>query len=549
MYYILLFFLCFSFTFGFTPVLIKYLKKAHVVDLPGGRHIHESIKPRMGGVLIYLASSFVLIYFSQDLNTSRFLILSSLLIFIIGVLDDVLGISYHIKFIFQLLVSFLLAFNLLRQYGSLQIFGFVVPQPFDSLILIFFITATINSLNFLDGIDGLVSKSSILWFSTILILSTIYSDQFLILLSTSMVGSILGFLHYNSHPARVFLGDTGSLSIGFYLSVSSLLASTKFGPSASIDLTFPMILLAVPLTDACRVIVYRILDGKSPFLPDKTHIHHVLLEKFYSHRTVISIVETLTTIACVLAIAYATGRHLYSLVLFFILLSLIFFIRPVLNYLGNFSSNYSVKRIFNHDWLVITKKIAFFVISALAVFFIISLSSVTTKPDLTITLVLLVLGLVAFGIASVSMKKNKNLYEFFILINILIFILLTNLEKTISAVNSAFSVFSFLFSINDFYILSFLIIILLLSVNISISLHFNEKWTDTITPSLLAIILAAAFFIPPLAGSNTVLILLSCLTIYMWILWIVSYYHNIIKRLLYLSFSLPFGILLKLLVS
>lgn len=548
MYYILLFFLCFSFTLGLTPLLIKYLKKAQVVDLPGGRHIHKAVIPRMGGLFIYLASSFMLIYFSQDLNSIRLLVLSSLLIFLAGVLDDTLGVSYQIKFIFQLAVAALVTFSLSKQYGELTFLGFVIPEPFDILVLIFFVTAAINSINFLDGLDGLVSKSSVLWFSTIMILSTIYSDQFLTLLSISMVGSILGFLNYNSYPARVFLGDTGSLSIGFYLVISSLIISARISPGKQIDIVFPLILLSIPLGDAFRVILQRLIDKKSPFLPDNTHIHHILLNLFHSQKSAVSILEAFTAFSCIFAIIYATGKHTFALILSVLFIAIIINIKPILKFhMERLHERILWRTISNNLGLI--QKLIFGAISVIAILFIVYLFTESRKIDPNISLVLISLGVITFCVTYFSTKKNAHVSELLILLNIVLFFLITNLNKTISAVQSAFSIISYLFSVNDFYILTFLIVIILLSINISISLHFNETWSDTITPLLLAVILVSALFIPDLSNNSFIVLLLGSLTTYMWVRWMVSYYSNILQRLTIFSFGLPFGVLVKLLIS
>ncbi len=176
----------------------------------------------------------------------------------------------------------------------------------DKIFLLFFIVGGINSINLLDGLDGLASGFSLLVFSIILILSIVADDAFLILLTVSLIGSLLGFLRFNAFPASIFLGDTGSLVLGSFLVIASLKTALNFEQS-TLNLTFPTMLLAVPMIDTIKVFIYRIIHKKSPFQADNSHLHHIIYHSNIKHEITVFLIEIFTLIYVLLALFYLRG--------------------------------------------------------------------------------------------------------------------------------------------------------------------------------------------------------------------------------------------------
>ncbi|MGE5500254.1 MAG: glycosyltransferase family 4 protein, partial [Syntrophothermus sp.] len=433
---LLIFIISLIFTVSATPFLIRYLTKIKVVDLPGNRRIHTAIIPRMGGLLIYLSAALTVVLLSDELDSVRLLMVAANVILMIGFFDDILGLSYMVKIWGQLLACLLVLIYLNQQYAEFIYFDVVIPHPLDYLILIAFIVGGINAINFMDGIDGLVSGFSILAFSVILSLSVFYGCDILILLTVSLIGSLFGFLKYNHFPAKIFLGDTGSLILGFFLITSSLFISVKMNKGV-LDLTFPAILLAVPLTDAIRVIAGRVLRRKSPFLPDKTHLHHLLLEATGSQRLTVAIIGAYAVIFALIAIYYLTSPHTLPLMMFVFFVVLLLFAEPIVPFLSKYRRDIYKRKfwagIWNRNIDIIQKSFIYLTSLALLLILILSIPNHNSVEN-NILWGLLITGVAFFLIAT----RNKNIYkgvdDIFIFMNIAAFFTITSLNHTLQSV-------------------------------------------------------------------------------------------------------------------
>ena len=163
MIYIVIFLISLILTIFFTPYLIEFFTRINIVDLPGDeRRVNEQIIPRMGGLIIYVVVMISIIGFYGDLNAIRFFVMASVLIVSLGVVDDIMGVSWDNKFIIQFLMSFFLVYFLSPGFSVISIFGIQFPYPLDFILLILLIVGAINAVNLLDGLDGLVSGFSLL---------------------------------------------------------------------------------------------------------------------------------------------------------------------------------------------------------------------------------------------------------------------------------------------------------------------------------------------------------------------------------------------------
>ena len=296
-HFILAFLTSFSVVLLATPSLIKVAKLKHLVDEPGEeRKLHTRSTPTIGGVIIFSAFIFsCFLWFTlpsdnsfESLREFMYLMASLILLFFVGVKDDIIGMSPMKKLIAHLMVGFILVVM-----GEIRITSFhgllgmdiELPEYGSILISIFIYIVIVNAINLVDGVDGLASGVVLLsciafglWFSYV-------GDKHWALISFSLCGALLGFLVFNFNPARIFMGDSGSLIIGAVVSVLAIqLVETPVNllPEGYQNVSTPvmaMAILAYPLLDTLRVFSIRAAKGKSPLSADKNHLHHKMLER------------------------------------------------------------------------------------------------------------------------------------------------------------------------------------------------------------------------------------------------------------------------------
>lgn len=312
-----------SFFFGFliTPVLIYLLKKGNVIDAPGGRRIHRGFVPSMGGVAIVLATfTSIMAWFSfEQIVTTRYFLVGLGIMFSVGMRDDLIELSAMQKLIGQCIPAFFVVVMADIRFTSLYGFMGVFEIPYFASVGLTILALIIltNSFNLIDGSDGLAGILSLVgflflgcWFYTTGLMA--YS-----LISFSMVGAVLSFLVFNWHPAKIFMGDTGSLSLGFALTAltilfvdtnGTMLASEGFKINAPI--ASGIALMIVPMYDTLRIFIKRILNGKSPFKPDKSHIHHFLLRMGFKHNEVALILGGIMIAFVALVVGSSLNDHI-----------------------------------------------------------------------------------------------------------------------------------------------------------------------------------------------------------------------------------------------
>jgi UDP-N-acetylmuramyl pentapeptide phosphotransferase/UDP-N-acetylglucosamine-1-phosphate transferase len=314
----------FTITFLAIPVIINVADMKKLFDMPDERKIHHTAITPLGGIGIFAGFVFGCLLTVNFKSSSEFqyFVAAALVIFFLGLKDDILVISPIKKFIGQVLAAFLIIY-----YGRIQIrslHGFFgindLPEMFSLLITYFAVIVIINSFNLIDGVDGLAGTLG-------LMSSLLFGIYFLNLnmpayyiLAFSLAGSLLAFLIFNFQPAKIFMGDTGSLLIGV---VNAILAIRFIDPgngnsqeavlpvlqsSAAIGFT----ILMIPLLDTLRVFSIRIFKRRSPFSPDRNHIHHLLLDRGLSHRAITILLVSMNLI--LVALVYF-GRSLGCTVL------------------------------------------------------------------------------------------------------------------------------------------------------------------------------------------------------------------------------------------
>ena len=274
------------------PVVIKIADEKKLFDLPDERKIHFTPIPSLGGIGIFAAlmlSVSTMVSFAENPGLQYFLA-ASIIIFFLGLKDDILLISPVKKFSGQFIAAFLLVYPGHFQLTSLHGFlGLTALNPMFSLLFSFItILVVVNAFNLIDGVDGLAGTLGLVSTLFFGVVFAIEKDFSFAILSFSMAASLLAFLFYNFSPAKIFMGDTGSLLLGLVNAVlvirfinTASLPGTVLQFSAAPAIGFAA--LFVPLMDTLRVTVVRVYQGRSPFDPDVNHIHHLLMKRGLSH--------------------------------------------------------------------------------------------------------------------------------------------------------------------------------------------------------------------------------------------------------------------------
>lgn len=277
------------------PSIIKVARLKHLFDFPEERKAHKTEQPTLGGLAIFAGVIFSFSFFTAEMYfpIRQYVIAAMVILFFIGMKDDIIIISPFKKLIGQILAAFIVVyFGELRLTSLHGVFGiYSLPEWLSIAATIFSILVIINSINFIDGIDGLAAGIGIIACSVFGIFLYYYGEYVLSLLAFSLLSALLAFMRYNFSPAKIFMGDTGSLIVGFVLSILCIrfVEINKSATAAFITSSFSPVLaisvLIVPLSDMLRIFCLRLYNGKSPFAPDRNHIHHRLLDLGMNHRT------------------------------------------------------------------------------------------------------------------------------------------------------------------------------------------------------------------------------------------------------------------------
>lgn len=332
------------------PVVLQIAEQKRLYDIPDERKVHTQAVASLGGVGIFggflLAS---LLSIQGYLNPEfQYFFAAALVIFFLGLKDDLVVLSASKKIVGQIIAaSILIHLGGIRINSMHGLFGFEqLPEAFELALSYFTIIVVINSFNLIDGIDGLAGSLGIL---TMVVFGTYFfaiGFQAYALLAFALAGSLVAFLIFNHPPAKIFMGDSGSLMIGLINAIMVIkFINVASDPSIAVPLAssvaIGVAILIIPLLDTLRVFAIRIFNGRSPFTPDRNHIHHLLLSRGLSHAGV-----TLTCVSANIAfivLAY-TCRSLGSTYLLLLMLSLAFAIFGLLYYTRRSGSALMVAR-------------------------------------------------------------------------------------------------------------------------------------------------------------------------------------------------------------
>lgn len=312
--------------FLFVALIIPFIKKLafqiNAVDMPRKRHIHDKPMPKLGGLGVFAGFLLGYMLFGEHSETMNSILIGSFIIILTGIIDDITELKASSKFLGQLIAACIIVFygNILLR--DISAFGFYIDFNILSYpVTIFFILGCINCMNLIDGMDGLAGGISSIYFVTIGIIATIQGKFGLdFVLTFVMLGSSLGFLVHNFHPASIFLGDSGSMFLGFIISIISLLGFKNVTMSS---LIIPLLILAIPILDTIFAIIRRTLKGESISTPDKFHIHHQFLKKNISQKNTVLIIYGINILFATASIVYVLKDALLGYIIYGILLVIV----------------------------------------------------------------------------------------------------------------------------------------------------------------------------------------------------------------------------------
>ncbi len=316
----------FLFVALFMPIIKRTAIHINALDIPNKRKVHKVPIPRLGGLGIYAGFLLGYMLFGYESIQMNSILIGSFIIIMIGIVDDISPLPASYKLLGQIIVASIIAIYGKILLQDISFFGiYITFEKISTVITIIFIVAIMNCMNIIDGLDGLAGGIASIYFLMIGIISIIFKSTGLdTILTFIMLGSTLGFLVHNFYPASIFMGDSGSLFLGYIISVISLLGYKNV---TFTSLIIPIFLLAIPIMDTLFAIIRRLLKHESIVMPDKSHLHHQLLRLNFSIKKAVLIIYAVDLLFAAASIIYATGNrgigYIIYIILFIIVLMVI----------------------------------------------------------------------------------------------------------------------------------------------------------------------------------------------------------------------------------
>ena len=306
-------------SFASTPAAKWFAQRVGAIDVPkDSRRIHKSPIPRLGGLAILVGFLISVLLFVDITLQIRGILMGAIIIAIIGVIDDIIQLPAPVKLIAQIIAALIAVWHgvIIDTFSNPFVFSaseYWHLRSFSIPVTVICIVAITNSVNLIDGLDGLAAGVSIISSIVMLIISLMVSDPNVALIMAALAGACLGFLPYNFNPAKIFMGDTGALLLGYILSTVSILGLFKF--YAVVSFAAPFLVLALPLFDTSFAFLRRLLKGKNPMSPDRGHFHHRLLDMGLSQKQAVVVLYIISGLLGLAAVVVATSDKIRALLL------------------------------------------------------------------------------------------------------------------------------------------------------------------------------------------------------------------------------------------
>lgn len=302
----LAFILAFFVAFSATPFVKRLAYKIGAVDVPkDSRRMHKTPKARLGGLAIFFGFLVSILIFTDLPLPLIGILIGAVIIVVLGIFDDILALGPHFKFIVQTVAAVCpVLFGVVIERISVPFFisesGVVELGWLGYPLTVLWIVAVTNALNLIDGLDGLAVGVASISSLTLLCISLMQENDLVVIITASLSGACLGFFPYNFNPAKLFMGDTGALFLGYILSTVSVLG--LFKGYAVISVAAPILILALPIFDTGAAIVRRLMHHRPIMSPDRGHLHHRLIDLGCSQKQAVGIIYVLCALLCLFAI-------------------------------------------------------------------------------------------------------------------------------------------------------------------------------------------------------------------------------------------------------
>ena len=306
--------IAFAISFAATPVVKAFAQKMGAIDVPDGkRRVHDHPIPRMGGLAIFLGFLLSVVLFVDITRQVRGILLGAVLIVACGAIDDVVNLRAWIKLLVQVAAAVIAVAHgvVIEFFSNPNIFSdneLLVLGWLSIPVTVLWIVGITNSVNLIDGLDGLAVGVSTIASVTMFVVALLVSEGNVALLLAALMGACLGFMPYNLNPAKIFMGDTGALLLGYVLSTVSVVG--MFKTYALVTFVVPILALFLPLFDTTCSFFRRILRGQSPMHPDRGHLHHRLIDMGLSQKQAVAILYSVSAILGLCAVVLATDGAL-----------------------------------------------------------------------------------------------------------------------------------------------------------------------------------------------------------------------------------------------
>lgn len=312
----------------------KLAHKLNILDFPDKRKVNKKPMPRIGGVAILLGTFIGILYLDLTHEFFPDYLISASIIAITGILDDKFILRPIYKLTGQLIAAaFLIWSGIIIARITLPFLGIIELSSIISIVVtLIWIIGITNAINLIDGLDGLASGVSTIALTSILLMAMIDHQFFVAGLCIVLIGSNIGFLFHNFYPAKIYMGDTGSLFLGYSIAVISILG--LFKKITLFSFVIPIIVLAVPIFDTVFAIIRRILNGEKIMKPDNKHIHHQLLAAGFSHQSTVLIIYGVSAVFGALAVIFSKASLDYLLFITVIWIILIYILAELVGIFG-----------------------------------------------------------------------------------------------------------------------------------------------------------------------------------------------------------------------
>ena len=302
-----------------TPVVKNLAIRVKAVDVPkDGRRMHDHPIPRMGGLAIFLGFLLSVLLFLELTPQMRGMLLGAVIIVVLGIFDDIYALGAKFKLVIQIIAALVavLSGNVIQILSNPNVLS---PNPWWDLgwlsypATVLWIVAITNAVNLIDGLDGLACGVSTISALTMLVISLAVADAPVAIVMAALAGACIGFLPYNLNPAKIFMGDTGSTFLGFILAVMSIQGLFKF--YTIISFAVPFLMLGLPIFDTCFAFIRRIAHGQSPMHPDRSHVHHRLIDMGFNQKQAVAVLYIISAILGLCAVVLTTSGELKAMML------------------------------------------------------------------------------------------------------------------------------------------------------------------------------------------------------------------------------------------